>query len=268
MSKIKSLTLLTGLSISIMALSACQSATTSEVTAKQDRSAKIAEAIRKAEKNAGRTQSLSTLESRYKRNSDDEVAATEYAYALRKKDYLPEATAILAPFAKEKSSTAATKTEYASIKLAQGDYAAAEEFAQQAIRKDDSYGRAYHNLGIALDAQGHHKKAERAFRKGLDLWEDDPTTIMNNLALNLASQNHLEESLEILNKAQVISPERREIERNIRIVTALLQSQGTPVPKPSTKPERSTTAEPSAEEAPEEKSSSSDEPVIVIPPND
>jgi len=82
-----------------------------------------------------------------------------------------------------------------------------------------------------------HEEAERAFRKALDLWEGDPTSIMNNLALNLASQGHLDEAAEILQKARDVSPNRTEIERNLRIVTALQQSNGIPVPKPKKKPE-------------------------------
>jgi Flp pilus assembly protein TadD len=75
-----------------------------------------------------------------------------------------------------------------------------------------------------LDSKGKHVEAERAFRKGLDIWEGDPIPIMNNLALNLASQNNLEEAYEILMRAKTIAPNRIEVERNLRIVKALIET--------------------------------------------
>jgi outer membrane biosynthesis protein TonB len=44
---------------------------------------------------------------------------------------------------------------------------------------------------------------------------------MNNLALNLASQNKLDQAIDMLKKAKEISPGRVEIERNLRIVSTL-----------------------------------------------
>jgi Flp pilus assembly protein TadD len=247
MTKKPSISLLTGLSITVMALSACQTTgTTTEKSLKEQRTDQIAAAIRRAEDKSGKGQSISTLEKRYKRNTDSEIDATKYAHALRKNDFLPEAAAVLAPFAEEETASAPTKTEYALILLAQGQHKRAEKTAQQAVLADETYDRAYHTLGIALDTQGMHEEAERAFRKGLELWQGDPTTIMNNLALNLAAQNHLDEASEILQKAQVLAPQRMEIERNLRIVTALQQSHSKPAPKPPVKPE--ITIAPKAEE--------------------
>ena len=61
--------------------------------------------------------------------------------------------------------------------------------------------RAYLAMGTAQDALGRHQDAEISFREGLENWQGDPAPIMNNLALNLASQGHLEESLALLKKA-------------------------------------------------------------------
>ncbi|MGB0719210.1 MAG: tetratricopeptide repeat protein [Bdellovibrionales bacterium] len=185
-------------------------------------------------KNANK--SLDTLERIYTKTPQSEQAAIDYAAALRRNDNLNQAAIILAPFADGKEGSAAAKAEFAAIALAQGEYPKAEKYAQRAILQDEYDFEAFHYLGIALDAQGQHKEAERAFRKGLEMWEGDPTSIMNNLALNLASQEHLDEAAEILQKARMISPDRREVERNLRIVTALQQSNGTPVPKPMKKP--------------------------------
>ncbi|MCB1651810.1 MAG: tetratricopeptide repeat protein [Alphaproteobacteria bacterium] len=238
MTRLKTRTLLTtAIGISMLALSACQSATTSQMSDTQLRTDKIAQALARAENKTYGESSLKALENRYKQSPDNELIATEYAYALRKNDYLAEAIKVLTPFARDENSSAATKSEYAALQLAQGNYKQAEEYAQKAVLKDENYDRAYHNLAIALDAQGKHEQAERAFRKGLDLWQGDPTSIMNNLALNLTAQGHLEEASEILQKAKAIAPDKPEIERNLRIVTALIQSDGAPAPKPQLKPD-------------------------------
>lgn len=223
---------------SLLILSACQ--TTQEQTLQKSREARIDSALGRAaasvEARGQSSQSLPFLEQSYKRNSDDENAAIAYAAALRRTDQLNRASIVLQPFANSAASTTNAKSEYAAIQLAQGNYTAAEDFAQKAIIQDDKNFEAYHYLGIALDARSMHKEAERSFRKGLELWEGDPTTIMNNLALNLTSQGYLDEAATILQKAQSISPDRVELERNLRIVNALRESGGYSAPKPSAKP--------------------------------
>jgi len=223
--------LILGLSTCV-ALSACQT-TQSSVPASNIDSAMARAA------NYGQTssKSVSYLERVYKKNPDDVKAATDYARGLRNADKLDRAGVILEPFAKKKDAPSFVTSEYAAIHLAEGDYEAAEKYAQKAVISDENNYRAYHRLGIALDAQGMHKEGERAYRKGLELWQGDPTTIMNNLALNLASQGYLGESIEILHKAQSVAPGRVEIERNLRIVTALQQADGVPAPRPGKKPD-------------------------------
>ncbi len=222
--------------VAIITLSACATSAPGSLDA-NDRNARIDAAMQRASDNAGTSFSLGTLERKYKRHPDDELVAAEYGAALRHNGYLEQADAILAPFAKDKTSSAAVKSEYAAIQLAQGNFKSAEKYAQSAILQDEGYFKAYHNLGIALDSQEMHKEAERAYRKGLELWQGDPTSIMNNLALNLATQEYLDEAAEILQKAKALSPDREEIERNLRIVTALQQTHGAPAPKPPKKPE-------------------------------
>ncbi|MBL4804300.1 MAG: tetratricopeptide repeat protein [Alphaproteobacteria bacterium] len=220
-------------------LGACQTAKSVDANGnKTVHTASIDSAIsRAAIYNTKPARSVTYLERAYKQSPTDEALAIEYASALRGTDELGKAELILAPFAKMDPPSSAAASEYAAIQLAKGEYEAAEKHAQNAILADDANFKAYHRLGIALDAQGQHEPAERAYRKGLDLWQGDPTTIMNNLALNLATQGFLDESAEILRKAQAVDPNRDEIERNLRIVTALQQAEGAPVPKPGKKPE-------------------------------
>ena len=171
--------------------------------------------------------SLSTLEQAYKRNPGDVTAALNYARALRENDRLSRASIIISPFAKnDRRPHAAARAEYASIQASLGNYAEARDYAAKAIAADPKSHQAYHIQGIALDAAGNHKAAEASFRKALEMWEGDPTPVLNNLGLNLASQGFLDEAAETLRKALETSPDRAEIERNLRIVDALRESGG------------------------------------------
>ena len=180
--------------------------------------------------------SLAELERAYKKAPQNALSATAYAAALRKDDQAGAAAIILEPFLKAENAAAPVSAEYAAIKLAAGDYQAAQKYAQQAISADHNNFTAYHRLGAALDAQGLHEDGERAYRKALELRQGDAPAVMNDAALNLAAQGKLDEALEILVKAQDTEPERVETERNLRIVTALKQADGPPAPKPGTKP--------------------------------
>lgn len=181
------------------------------------------------------------LEKAYLNNPESEQAAVNFAEALRKNDFLLRAATVLEPFAISQNASSLSQTEYAAIKLEQGDFETAEKYASRAVGQNQNNYEAWQYLGIALDAQEDHSGAEKAFRTALEKWEGDPTVIMNNLALNLASQEHLDEAEEILLKAKTIAPERREVERNLRIVRALKESSSYTwkpkfPPKPGHKP--------------------------------
>ncbi len=221
-------------------LAACQTTGTTPAKGTVDGNnasidAALERAAHTAEAQGEKGQSLTYLEKIYKRNSNDPQAAINYAAALREAEYYNQASLVLTPFASDKKSPAAAKTEFAAVQLALGNDKAAEQFAQKAVMQDKDDFRAYQYLGIALDGQGMHKEAERAFRKSLELWQGDPIPVMNNLALNLASQEFLDEAAEILEKAQAIAPDRIEVERNLRIVRTLQQS-ARHAPKPAVKP--------------------------------
>tara|TARA_B100001989_G_scaffold252993_1_gene237381 strand:- start:1615 stop:2286 length:672 start_codon:yes stop_codon:yes gene_type:complete len=165
--------------------------------------------------------SLVMLEKKYKRDSQNASAALAYAKGLRQANYLNRASLILKPFANNNAPKEGILTEMSMIELAMGNYTTAENYSQKAIVQNPQDYLAYQNLGIALDAKEMHPEAERAFRKGLEHWKGDPTTIMNNLALNLATQGFIDEAIEVLERAQALSPDRIEIERNLRIIRTL-----------------------------------------------
>lgn len=176
-------------------------------------------------------QSLSYLEKLYTRNPQDPAKTINYASALRKAKEYERAAIILDPLANDPEMPSVAKTEFSAIQLALGNNKQAEQYAQRAVLQNESDFRAYHYLGIALDAEGRHPEAERAFRKGLAIWQGDPIPIMNNLALNLTAQNNLNEALQILEKSKVIAPKRIEVERNLRIVRALKETYEYSLPK-------------------------------------
>lgn len=209
------------------ALSACQ--TTSSPQTEKQQTAAIDNALRQAALQAAvqgdKQKSLAFVERLYRRNSHDPKLAMLYGQALRKEDRLTRAALVVQPHLMAADTPEEFKsplfTEYAAILSAMGDYGQAEYYARQAVLMSPETGRPYHILGLALDAQGHHPEAEVALRKAIDRWEGDPTPVLNNLGLNLAAQGFLDKAVETLRKARAAAPNRDEIERNLRIVSAL-----------------------------------------------
>ena len=168
-----------------------------------------------------RRENLTTLAGMFKRSPKDEFIAARYAKTLRESGDLKKAETVLTPFLKGKSPATLTYTEMGAMELETGDFTSAESYSRKAIKADDGNYRAWHILGISLDAQQKHPEAETAFRKALDLWQGDSVPVMNNLALNLAAQGYTDKALNLLYSAKQKDPGRVEIERNIRIIRTL-----------------------------------------------
>lgn len=188
---------------------------------------------------------IAVIEPFYKSQKDNPLVVAEYARALREDNQLNTAKRVLQPYKVETKEHPETWTELAMVTLTLGEYKEAELAARSATRMDKSAGRAYLALGTALDAQGHYAQAEDAFRQGLRVWKGDAAPILNNLALNLASQGHYQQALDILDRARKEYPHRIELERNFRIISTLNNvrpssvSVDKPVAKPSVKPDKS-----------------------------
>lgn len=213
-------------SVSVLALGACSTTGANmSNTADANRVDSILErAAREAKASGNKVEMLALLEKIYQRNPDDAAVATGYGQALREDEQLNQARQILYPFTEGKNAYPDAVTELAMVQLALGQYKEAELTARRSIELDDEQGRGYLALGTALDAQNAHEEAETAFRDGLDRWKGDPAPILNNLALNLASQNKLDQAIDMLNKAREVSPGRVEIERNLRIISTLKET--------------------------------------------
>lgn len=263
--------------LSVLLLAACASGTSQPATSSSSmqpslKSTAIDKAMEKAlaqaEASGNKQEILALLGQVHNRNPKDAAVATRYAIALREDEQINAAVRTLTPFTKGNQKNAASITEMAMTQLALGDFKAAESYALEATEMDTRDARAYLALGTAQDAQSRHQEAEVSFRKGVKYWKGDPSPILNNLALNLASQGHLEESLALINKAQKISPGRMELERNRRIISTLLETTGPRPPAPSDKPENDKLADkPKETVAPKPKPKAVSKPVSIKPEN-
>ncbi len=180
--------------------------------------------------------SLSALEQAYKQNPNNVQTAINYAGALRDAAYLNRAAIVLAPYVHAAKPSEDALLEYSAVQLDLGNYITAEEYAQKAITKNDKNARAYHLLGIALDAQNQHESSEAAFRKAIEYWQGNPALVMNDLAQNLTTQEKVEEASETMEEAARLAPQNIDIERNLRILRALQQTNVARPPKPGAKP--------------------------------
>lgn len=219
--------LLASLSVSVIAVAACSSTGTSNMTNQSEASrvdAILERAAREAKASGNKVETVILLEKIYQRSPDDAAVATSFGQALREDDQLNRARQVLYPFTEGKNAYPDAVTELSMVQIALGQYKEAELTARRAVEMDEKSGRAFLALGTALDAQNYHEQAEVAFRRGIDNWKGDPAPIMNNLALNLASQNKLDQAVDMLEKAQEISPGRIELERNMRIIKTLRES--------------------------------------------
>lgn len=165
---------------------------------------------------------LITIETMYNRNKNDALNAARYGKALREAGSMKQAKSVLLPFVDSKEAGTLVNSELSSIYMGEADFSRAESSARKAIKQDGANYRAWRNLGNALDAQEKYVEGETAFRHSMEIWGgDDKVPVMNNLALNLAAQGYTDQALTLLYEAKKLSPDRIEIERNIRIIRTL-----------------------------------------------
>ena len=175
---------------------------------------------------------LSTIENAYQHDKKNAMFAARYGKALREAGKSKEAIAVLLPFTDNKTAGTLVNSELSTLYLSDNQLEKAEFSARKAIKMDGANYRAWRNLGNALDAQEKYKESETAFRRSLDLWTgEDKVPVMNNLALNLAAQGATDQALTILYQAQKLQPDKKEIERNIRIIRTLSESPTLTFPK-------------------------------------
>ena len=243
---------------SVIALSACSASnngdktsaptTTKQTTITDNNSARpnlesqkldqvMKTALANAEANGNKVEVIATLEQILQANPDDAIIATRLARELRENDQIGKAERVLRPYVDGETPNVEAVTEMAMTQIALGNYDSAKRYALNSTVINPKNARGFLALGTAQDALKDHGNAEQSFRQGLKYWKGDPSPILNNLALNLASQGHLNESLSLLERAVKISPKRMELERNRRIIATLVETSTPMAPAPSTKPD-------------------------------
>lgn len=175
--------------------------------------------------------------------------ALRYATLLRRNGEPDTALEILAPFAETADGAPlphandAILNEAAAAHIARGEFGAAEKLLTAVLNgpaAEPEEADAENLMGVVLDAKGAHKDAEQMYRAALSSWQGNPTTVMNNLGLNLASQGMFDQALLTLRQALVMAPDKQEIARNIQIVSDLRDSVVPRAPLQLTKPKPAT----------------------------
>ena len=177
---------------------------------------------------------LALYQKLYDGNKNDPMVVINYAQLLRKTGHAQQAVNILAPMveaherrARPENKSPLLLNEYAAANIEVGNFEKAEELLNRVLedtRATRFHADAYNLLGVVLDAKNQHREAEESYRQALQDWKGDPTSVMNNLGLCLASQGRFDESLLMLRQALVQAPQKEEIARNIEMVANLRQS--------------------------------------------
>lgn len=176
-------------------------------------------------------EAMAHYERLYANNAFDQTIALNYAQLLRRTGKAQRAQAVLAPFMESRMRRRLKMdldpilfNEYAAINIELGNFDVAKEYLKKVLddKKATHLHADAHNLqGVILDGEDRHEEAEQSFRTALDSWKGDPTSVMNNLGLCLASQGRFDESLTTLRQALVMAPDKKAIANNIEMVTGL-----------------------------------------------
>lgn len=216
-----------------LALSGCQHTSGNPVDSLQGHKAarekRLATAASEAIASGKTTEALTLYAKRHKEAPKDKEVSLNYAQLLRKTGSADKALAVLAPFVTKgkelnRHADPLLLTEYAAAEIALGKFATAEDILDTVLKNDGAeelHADAYNLMGVALDAQGRHADAENMYGRSLQIIGGAPSSVMNNLGLCLANQGRLDESLTMLRKAILISPDKQDIARNIKMVEDL-----------------------------------------------
>mgnify|MGYP003386572952 CR=1 FL=1 len=166
-------------------------------------------------------------------NPDRQNIALNYAQLLRKSGKAQRAITVLSSYVEGRDGNVKDGVapiilnEYAASSIELGNFDKAETVLNTVLEDKNAskfHADAYNLLGIVLDAQSQHREAEQAFRQALETWKGDKTSVMNNLALCLASQGMFDESLTTLRQALVMAKDKQGIARNIQMISDLKKS--------------------------------------------
>ena len=204
----------------LIALTACAGGATHDSKGKN--TAKTGnDAVISAIKSGDIKQSLELSEKAYKDDPQDSMAALNYATALRMAGRETQAKLILKEFSEKPGASADVLNESARIALSEGQYKRGLATALNATQLYKDNAESWNVLGMAYDASDKLKDAEAAYRKSIELGPKNKAAVLNNLALNLTLQEHLDKALPLIEEALTLEPDRREYKRNRAMIRAM-----------------------------------------------
>jgi len=178
-------------------------------------------AARQADDQGAQRESLLFYEEVYRRNPKDEQATLSYTKALRHAGQVAKAEIILEAW---QGKSVGLDVEYANVLLALGRFSEAESMGRSVLKRSKNDAGANHVIAVALDASGRHAEAETYFRQALENWQGSPVPVLNNLALNLATQHKKAEALSLIDKALIYAPHDIHLQKNRELISDLKRS--------------------------------------------
>ena len=231
--------------IALFGLTACEPAVISQelqqtkeaYTGYSDSTAeRLDSAAKQAVRDGDPNEAVQHYEKLYKLDSGNPDTVLNYAAVLRQTGNPERASVVLAPYVDVEDTkkgpivTAESPDillEYASAKLAMGEYEKAEILLQGLLmdpRAPELAPQAHNLIAVSLDSRGRYRDAEAYYEQAMDLWIGAPVNVMNNLALNLSHQGYFDDSLNLLRQALVMVPDNGKVAANIDFVRGLQQA--------------------------------------------
>lgn len=186
--------------------------------------------------------SLEKLEARYTKNVSDPKHIRTFAQGLYHDQQYKRAGEIIAPLAIADEPETQDLYLFAQTFLQAKKTKYAETWLKKTLEQTPTHINARINLAKLYEDQENYTAAEPLYKEFLDQEEinqnnsNNRLTIINAYTYNLVSQKRHDDAAIHLAAAKELYPNDREIERNSRIVRALMQSHGHGAPKPRGKP--------------------------------
>ena len=186
---------------------------------------------------------LERLQSRYEQQTSNPKYAREYAYALSQNRQYDKSYEILVPLAESENFILEDFKTLSFIAAEIKDIKTAQDWLVKALEKDKTDYEARMTLARLYIRDANLEKANALYAEALTA--DNPLgynkvqfkQTLNNAIMILIEEHKHEEALTHLLVAKEKYPEDKDVERNIRISRALMQSYGHSAPKPLEKPE-------------------------------
>ena len=190
---------------------------------------------------------LALAKQRYETNPQSSHAMRHYGQILLDRDNAAKGLEVIAPLLEADVPALADMYLKASLLSALRDDPEApapeiEALYKQILARDKLYVDARIDLAALHDQLGLHEKAYILYREILDtpsrsaLRRNDYFRLVDGFILHLVETESFEEAFIFLTEAKDEYGALRDLERNHRIVRALMQSHGHSAPKPLPKP--------------------------------